>query len=202
MFNKILALALLVASTAAFGGSKDHSNWAKRRAQKSNSNSGAYFWANKTEATTGTLTEGSTKVDLNGTGIGAGTGIEFDGWVRLAGYGLYRNLSNGKNDTMFGPAGGVSLNLSFASPVVDLNFGIGAEASSLSRQASETTSKYTSQGGFAQLAIERFVASNISLELGVEAKRESLEPKEKKENQKSVSLDTKSFWLGATFWMY
>ena len=202
MISKILTLALLVSSTAALGASRDHAQWSKRRAQKSTYSGGVYYWGNKIETTNGTLSDGDSKVDLSGTGVEVGTGIELDGWARLAGYGLYRNLSNGTDDTVFGPGAGLSFNLSFASPLVDLKFGAGTEISMLSRQTEGNTGKYTAQGGYAQVSLERFVASNISLELGYEAKHEGLTPKEKKDDQATVSLDTTSLWLGATFWMY
>ncbi len=161
--------------------------------------SSVVYWSNSLAGDSTTLTDDSGSTSLKGVEVSAGLGTQLDSWVRVEGYGLYRNLSNGQDDSLFGPELGLDLALSFSSPVVNINFGLGAEGASLARQAGDKTTRYAAQGVLGFVSLERFIGPQAAVSVGAKEQEEVLVGGK---DVKHPKLSSSAVTLGLTLWMH
>lgn len=191
LFKTVISIVLASFASSAFA---EHIWWSKRAGvQDSN------YWQNDLQLGRSRLEEPRQTTEMTGSAMRAAYGAEYDNWVRVAGFGLYRAASTGKNDSLVGASFGLDLSVSFESPVLNINFGLLGSVGGLNRQADNHTYSYFTRGVGAHAELERFVAERMSITAGFTATRDLLLSPEV---DSQSSLSTQALGVGLSIWLY
>jgi hypothetical protein len=197
MKKSLIAFMLLGSSQAfAYG---DHSDWSLRRGSPYQ---GSYQFITETEVlrTIMRSEDNIEKTTFKGMGLKTGIGVELVEFVRFSTYHLYRDTSANPNTSLRGSEVGGDIKTSFYGPVVNVEFGLGLNASSLTDQRSTESIRYFGKGYTGSIGFERFVGQRASIVFTLKGQREDLRP-EITSIEKAPILNTTGACLSLLLWL-
>lgn len=200
--KKLIYVLGCLSSTTVFAYN-DHSSWSTGRTSYTNT---AYQFTTGMQALQSTLsmvdseTNEASSLQYRGIGFKSSIGTEIGRFVRFDVFNTYQDCSADPMNSLRGAEIGGDVKLSFAGPVLNINFGAGAFASSLVNQTALSSYRYYGQGFLGSVEIEKFISPGSSISLAAEGKQQTLKP-ELTSVTLRPELNTVGLSINVTLWL-